>query len=151
MDNNFKKQLEKAGHKAAQSRGRDAELAAALQGPCPALGPLSTSREHRPASGHRPRESPHHEPGVTDPQEASKDEGFSLALSVPASRTARRPGQDAPFVRPPAPLGLGRPRRGGAPRLAPQLGSQSLARAGPGSAEAGQGLAHAAVGQDSDA
>lgn len=115
VENNFKKQLEKAGHKAAQSRGRDAELAAALQGPCPAPGLLSASREHQPAGGHRSRESPHHEPGATDPQEAS----VSLASSVPASRTARWPGQGAPFVRPLVPLGPGRRRGDGAPGRAP--------------------------------
>lgn len=48
VDSNFKKQLEKAGTKAAQSRARDAALAAALQGPCSAPGPLSASRKHYP-------------------------------------------------------------------------------------------------------
>lgn len=39
VDNNFKKQLDMAGHKAVQSRGQDAALATVLQGPCPAPGP----------------------------------------------------------------------------------------------------------------
>lgn len=137
---NWKRQAQKrlrAGPETQRSLPRS-RARAQRRARCPRPG--STT----PPAANRPRESPHRGPGATDPREAPKDAGPSLASSAPASRTAQWPGQGAPFVRPPAPLGPGRPRGGGAPGRTPERGSQGPGRPGP-------RYARARVGESTDA